>query len=182
VERGWLRAFTCLVTSNDGGPWQIRHAILEEAWDPTLKALTEHLGGGGLDTSLLALPFRRVLPANHPKIIATAIAISQHLSAGNGLLYRYLPTVSPDGLPGHEDAFVLCSFWLVENLARRGRLDEAVQLYNSLCARASPLGLLPEQIDPESGELLGNYPQAFTQVGFISSGVNLARALRRVRV
>ena len=160
---------------------QIRQAILDEAWDPTLNALTEHLGGGGLDASLLALPLRRVLPAHHPRMIATTIAISQHLSAGNGLLYRYLPTVSPDGLPGHEGAFLLCSFWLVENLARQGRLDEAMELYDSLCARANPLGLLPEQIDPGSGEFLGNYPQAFSHVGLISSGVNLARALRRVR-
>jgi pentatricopeptide repeat protein len=140
-----------------------------------MDSLTEHLGGGGLDASLLALPLRRVLPANHPRMVATTAAISACLGAGKGLLYRYLPEESPDGLPGHEGAFLLCSFWLVDNLAKQGRLDEAMELYDSLCARAGTLGLLPEQIDPGSGAFLGNYPQAFSHVGLISSGINLMR-------
>ena len=155
---------------------RIRAAILEEAWDPTMGALTEHLGGGGLDASLLALPLRRVLPADHPQMVATAAAVAERLAAGGGLLYRYLPEESPDGLVGDEGAFLLCSFWLVDNLAKQGRLDEAMALYESLCARASPLGLLPEQIDPGSGAFLGNFPQAFSHIGLISSGVNLALA------
>jgi hypothetical protein len=85
-----------------------------------------------------------------------------------------------DGLPGHEGAFVLCSFWLVDNFAKQGRLDEATELYTSLCARAGHLGLLPEQIDPGSGAFLGNYPQAFSHVGLISTGVNFARLRSRV--
>jgi alpha,alpha-trehalase len=161
---------------------QIRQAILDEAWDPEVNALTEHLGGGGLDASLLALPLRRVIRADHPQMITTTNAITARLGAGNGLLYRYLPHESPDGLPGHEGAFLLCSFWLVENLARQGRLNEAMELYDSLCARAGSLGLLPEQIDPSSGAFLGNYPQALSHVGLISSGVNLARLSRTVRV
>jgi len=84
---------------------------------------------------------------------------------------------SPDGIAGDEGVFLLCSFWLVENLALQGRLDEAGQLYASLCARASPLGLLPEQIDPSTGEFIGNFPQAFSHIGVIASGVTLARAL-----
>lgn len=159
---------------------QIRQAIINETWDPDVKSFTEHLGGGGLDASLLALPLRRVLPADHPRMIATTEAIRHRLDAGKGLLYRYLPHVSPDGLPGHEGAFLLCSFWLVDNLGGQGRVAEAVDLYDSLCARANPLGLLPEQIDPSTGEFLGNYPQAFSHIGVISSGVNLARLLKRV--
>lgn len=155
---------------------QIRQAILEQAWDPALSSLTEHLGGGGLDASLLTLPLRRVIPADHPRMIATTAAVVKRLGAGEGLIYRYLPDESPDGLPGHEGAFLLCSFWLVDNLALQGRLDEARELYDSLCARANPLGLLPEQIDPPSGAFLGNFPQAFSHVGVISSGVTLARA------
>lgn len=158
---------------------QIRETILEQAWDPTLDSLTEHLGGGGLDASLLTLPLRRVIPANHPRMVATTAAVVKRLGAGDGLIYRYLPDESPDGLPGHEGAFLLCSFWLVDNLALQGRLDEARELYDSLCARANPLGLLPEQIDPPSGAFLGNYPQAFSHVGVISSGVTLKRALGR---
>jgi GH15 family glucan-1,4-alpha-glucosidase len=153
----------------------IRQAILAEAWDTEMRSLTEHLGGGGLDASLLALPLRRVIAADHPHMVATAAAICERLGAGNGLLYRYLPDKSPDGLPGHEGAFLLCSFWLVDNLAQQGQLDEASALFDSLCARANALGLLPEQIDPGSGAFLGNYPQAFSHVGLISSGINLAR-------
>lgn len=156
---------------------RIRQAILEDSWDPEMESLTEHLGGGGLDASLLALPLRRVVPADHPRMIATTRAVVDRLGAGNGLLYRYLPQESPDGLPGHEGAFLLCSFWLVDNLALQGRLDEAMDLYGSLCDRANPLGLLPEEIDPASGAFLGNFPQGFSHVGLISSGVNLARAL-----
>jgi GH15 family glucan-1,4-alpha-glucosidase len=155
---------------------RVRTAILRDAWDPRRAALTEHLGGGGLDASLLSLPLRRVLPADDPRMVATTEAIRRRLGAGDGLLYRYLPEESPDGLPGGEGAFLLCSFWLVDNLAGQGRVGEAERLFESLCGRASPLGLLPEQIDPSSGAFLGNFPQAFSHVGLISSAVGLARA------
>lgn len=139
--------------------------------------MSEHLDGGdSLDASLLALPLRGVIPADHPKMIATTAAIAERLSAGDGLLYRYRHDKSPDGLAGDEGAFLLCSFWLVDNLVRQGRLEDAEQLYVSLCARASPLGLLSEQIDPTSGELSGNFPQAFSHIGVIASGTMLARA------
>jgi GH15 family glucan-1,4-alpha-glucosidase len=110
-------------------------------------------------------------------MVATTDAIVRRLGAGGGLVYRYLPRESPDGLAGDEGAFLLCSFWLVDNLAKRGRLDEAHDLYDSLCARANPLGLLPEQIDPATGQFLGNFPQAFSHIGVISSAVNLSRAV-----
>jgi alpha,alpha-trehalase len=153
----------------------IRDAILNEAWDEKQKSLTEHLGGGGIDASLLSLPLRRVIPPDHPRMIATTAAVTSHLGAGQGLVYRYIPEESPDGLPGHEGAFLLCSFWLVDNLAYQGRLEEAFDLYASLCARGGHLGLLPEQIDPPTGAFLGNYPQAFSHVGVIASGVKLGR-------
>ncbi len=114
----------------------------------------------------------------NPRMVATTTAVRARLGAGDGLLYRYLPDESPDGLAGHEGAFLLCSFWLVDNLAYQGRLDEAHSLYESLCRRAGPLGLLPEQIDPASGAFLGNHPQAFSHVGLISSGVNVARSAK----
>jgi GH15 family glucan-1,4-alpha-glucosidase len=157
---------------------RLQQRVLEDSWDEDAQTLSEHLdGGGSLDASLLALPLRRVVPADHPRMVATTKAVAERLSAGDGLLYRYLHDDSPDGIPGDEGAFVLCSFWLVENLARQGRLDEASELYASLCARASTVGLLPEQIDPRTGEFSGNFPQAFSHIGVIAGGVTLARAL-----
>lgn len=159
---------------------ELRRLILEGSWDERARSLSGHLGGGGgLDASLLALPLRKVVPADHPRMAATTAAIAERLSAGNGLLYRYLHDESPDGLPGDEGAFLLCSFWLVDNLALQGRLEEAEELYASLCSRASPLGLLPEQIDPATGVFMGNFPQAFSHIGVIAGGVTLARARAR---
>jgi alpha,alpha-trehalase len=155
----------------------IRDRIVEESWDPELRSFTEHLGGGKLDASLLCLPLRRVLPADHPRMVATTEAVVERLGAGDGLLYRYLPDESPDGLEGEEGAFLLCSFWLVDNLVHQGRLDEAGELFESLCARTNPLGLLAEQVDPGTGAFLGNFPQAFSHVGLVSSAVNLSRHL-----
>jgi GH15 family glucan-1,4-alpha-glucosidase len=156
---------------------ELRRSVLESSWDEDAQTLSEHLdGGGSLDASLLALPLRRVVPPEHPRMVATTAAVAERLSAGGGLLYRYLHEDSPDGIAGDEGAFVLCSFWLVENLARQGKLDQASELYASLCARASSLGLLPEQIDPVSGEFFGNFPQAFSHIGVIAAGVTLARA------
>jgi pentatricopeptide repeat protein len=159
---------------------EIRETILNESWDSTIQSLTEHLGGGGLDASLLALPLRRVVKADHPKMIATTRAISERLGAPKGWLTRYLPDESPDGIAGHEGAFLLCSVWFVDNLAKQGRLDDALELYDSLCAKAGTLGLLPEEIDPTTGAFLGNYPQAFSHIVVISSGVNLGRLLKQV--
>ncbi|MGW3725553.1 glycoside hydrolase family 15 protein [Streptomyces sp. NPDC000851] len=156
---------------------ELRRLILEGAWDEEAQSLSVHLdGGGAVDASLLALPLRQVVPADHPRMVATATAVAERLSAGGGLLYRYLHKESPDGLAGDEGAFVLCSFWLVDNLIGQGRIEEAEELYASLCARASPLGLLSEQIDPSTGEFMGNFPQAFSHIGITASGVNLARA------
>jgi alpha,alpha-trehalase len=160
------------------GADKIRRAILEQAWNSDLQALTEQLGGGGLDAAVLALPLRRVLDARHPRMVATTRAVADTLGAGRSLLYRYDPAQSPDGVPGGEGAFLICSFWLVDNLALQGRFDEARDLFSDLCSRANPLGLLPEQIDPDSGEFLGNYPQAFSHVGLISSAVTLSRLER----
>lgn len=164
------------------GSWRataahIRESILKRAWNERTQTLSAHLdGGSALDASLLALPLRHVVPADHPRMVATTTAIASRLDAGGGLLYRYLHDESPDGLPGDEGAFVLCSFWLIDNLTLQGRIEEAEQLYDSLCARASSLGLFSEQIDPSTGAFMGNFPQAFSHIGVIATGVNLARA------
>ncbi|MEU8733380.1 glycoside hydrolase family 15 protein [Streptomyces tendae] len=169
------------------GQWRreadrLRELILEQSWDEDARTLSVYMDGGGvLDASLLNLPLRRVLPVDHPRMVATTRAVAERLSAGGGLLYRYLHDEHPDGLPGDEGAFVLCSFWMVDNLVGQGRLDEAEELYDSLCSRASPLGLLSEQIDPTTGVFMGNAPQAFSHIGTIASGVNLERARSAAR-
>lgn len=155
---------------------RIRDAVLQQAWCPRQEALTACLDGGGLDASLLALPLRRVVDACHPRMIATTAAIARELSAGHGLLFRYHPEKQPDGLPGREGAFLLCSFWHVENLVMQGEVQQAHDLFDSLCSRAGPQGLLPEQIEPSSGLYLGNYPQAMSHVGLIASAVRLEAA------
>lgn len=184
LDRG-ARLAEALALNGDVAGWRaeasrIKEAILNEAWDPKIKAIMGNLGGGGLDASLLALPLRRVIRADHPRMVATTQAIMDRLGAGKGLLYRYLPQEYRDGIAGREGAFLLCSFWLVDNLAHQGRLSAAMQLYDSLCDRCNHLGLLPEEIDPGSGGFLGNFPQGFSHVGLISSGVTLARLINRL--
>jgi GH15 family glucan-1,4-alpha-glucosidase len=91
---------------------RLRETVLTEAWDEQRRTLSEHLGGGGgLDASVLALPLRRVVPADHPRMVATTAAVAERLSAGDGLLYRYLHQESPDGIPGDEGAFSAASGW-----------------------------------------------------------------------
>jgi alpha,alpha-trehalase len=154
----------------------LRQELIDTAWDEEQQSFTETLGpGGGLDASVLALPLRRVIAADHPRMVATTDAIVRGLGAGDGLIRRYDPSVSDDGLPGEEGAFLLCSSWLIDNLVLQGRIDEAAGLFERLCDRMGPLGLLPEQIDPSTGRFLGNYPQAFSHVGVVSNAVLLAR-------
>ncbi|MGI8403665.1 MAG: glycoside hydrolase family 15 protein [Thermomicrobiales bacterium] len=160
---------------------EIRRTILADGWNEKLGSITQGLHGGHVDASVLSLPIRRVIPARHPRMISTVEAIDRELSAGDGLIYRYLPEKSPDGLTGSEGAFMLCSFWMVDNLTLQGRIREALDRYDRLCARTNDLGLLPEEIDPGTGRFLGNFPQAFSHIGLISSGVNLEHALTHGR-
>jgi alpha,alpha-trehalase len=165
----------------DAASWEslarhLRQELIDRAWDEDQQAFTETLGpGGGLDASVLALPLRQVIAADHPRMVATTEAVVKGLGSGDGLIHRYDPSVSDDGLPGEEGAFLLCSSWLIDNLVLQGRIDEACELFERLCDRMGPLGLLPEQIDPSTGRFLGNYPQAFSHVGVVSNAVLLAR-------
>ena len=94
----------------------------------------------------------------------------------NGLLYRY--EEDTDNLPSREGAFGICSFWAIDNLARRGDLDAAERAFEHLFSFSNDLGLFGEEIDPETGEALGNFPQAFTHVGVINAAIALAAARR----
>lgn len=105
---------------------------------------------------------------------STINAIARGLVSG-GLVYRYVD--ADDGLPGGEATFGICAFWLVDNLVSLGRVQEAKELFEGMLARATPLGLFAEEIDPRESARLGNFPQALTHIGLMNAAVNLARAL-----
>lgn len=153
----------------------IRAAILQNGFNPEVGAFTQTLGGQDLDASALAIPLVGFLDAADPRVRATTDRIQEQLSTG-GLVHRYR---CPDGLPGGEGTFALCSFWLVANLADQDRLEEAHRLFARLASFASDLGLFAEEIDASSGELLGNYPQGFTHLALIRAATQLAAAERR---
>jgi len=142
---------------------------------PPCGAFTQAFGGPAVDAANLLLPLVRFLPADDPRIRATVERAAREL-APHGLVHRYLG--ADDGLPGGEASFVICSFWLVDNLALAGQTDRATALFERLLGHANDVGLLAEEIDPASGNLLGNFPQAFSHVGLISAAINLERGFR----
>ncbi|HEY1192178.1 MAG TPA: glycoside hydrolase family 15 protein [Gemmata sp.] len=166
-----------------------RDAILEEVmtkgYHPDKKAFVQSYGSDALDASILLLPLVFFTAPNDPRMLNTLDAIRKPLPQGglaaDGLVYRYDPTLAPDGLPGTEGTFNMCSFWLIEALTRAGRTDpkllaEARLRFEQMLGYANHLGLYAEQTGP-SGEALGNFPQAFTHLGLISAAFNLDRAL-----
>lgn len=130
------------------------------------------LGGTDLDASALLMPRVGFLPADDDRMRSTVDRIRERLTA-HGLVYRYL---NPDGLAGGEATFALCSFWLADNLALQGRVDEACELFERVTAFGSDLGLLSEEIDPVGRQLLGNYPQGYTHLALVESALTIARA------
>lgn len=151
---------------------QIREVILHEGYNRQIGAFTQVIGGTALDATALMIPLLGLLPATDERVKSTISRIKEKLSA-NGLVYRYL---TDDGLPGREATFGICSFWLVDNLALAGRIDEARELFERLTRYAGDLQLFSEQIEPESGEFLGNYPQGFTHLALIRSAFHIAKA------
>lgn len=182
LDRG-ARLARVLGPASDAERWErlaarLRDDLVEHAWDERQQAFTETFGpGGGLDASVLALPLREVVAADHPRMVATTEAVVRELGSGGGLIHRYDSSVSDDGLPGEEGAFLLCTSWWIDNLALQGRIEEAVHEFERVCDRMGPVGLLPEQIDPSSGAYLGNYPQAFSHVGVLGNAIQIDRAV-----
>ncbi len=149
----------------------IHQDVLDHGVDPVHKVFAISYESSGLDAATLMIPLVGFLPADDPRVIATTDAIRQYLTDEHGFVYRYLQF--DDGVGGEEGTFVMCSYWLVENLARQGRMHEATELFEHLLAFASPTGLISEMIDTETGELLGNYPQAFSHLGLIRAALAL---------
>ncbi len=142
---------------------EIRTSILERAWCPETQSFASTFGGREIDASLLLLAELGLLAADDPRFVATVAAVERILKRGD-YVFRY---VSADDFGQPKNAFTLCTFWYVSALARLGRREEARELYEKLLARRTRLGLLSEHIDPESGDLWGNFPQTYSMVGII---------------
>lgn len=148
---------------------EIRAAVLTRGWNERLGAYTGAFDSDHLDASVLIMPMVGFLPADDPRMRSTVEVVERELSH-NGLLRRW------DGDPA---GFVICSFWLVTNLAMAGEIERAERLFGQLAARVNDLGLFAEQIDPVTGEQLGNFPQAFSHIGLINAAGHLTEAAER---
>ncbi len=168
---------------------RIRDDILARGYDPQRQTFVQSYGSSALDAANLRLPLAGFLPAIDERMRGTIAATIQDLSGPRDLLYRYRTASSrddndgrspmaatDDGLAGSEGAFAVCTFWLINDLCRQGRIDEGRQRFENLLRFASPLGLFAEEIDFQTGMQLGNYPQALTHIGLINAAVALERA------
>ncbi|MEU4293378.1 glycoside hydrolase family 15 protein [Kribbella sp. NPDC026596] len=149
----------------------VRVDVRRLGFDTSMGSYTRSYGSRELDAALLILPRIGLEERGSPRIRGTIDAIRSQLSADGPLLYRYPP--GRDGLPGTEGAFLPCSFWLAEALALDDRRGEAFDLFTELLGRAGPLGLYAEEMDPKTGEQLGNYPQALTHAALIQAALTL---------
>ncbi len=155
---------------------EIHADICEHAVDER-GVFTQHYDTRALDASLLLMPLVRFLPSDDARVRATVLAIADELSDG-GLVLRYRTEETDDGLTGTEGAFLVCSFWLVSAMVEIGEVERATRLCERLLSHASPLGLYGEEIDPETGRHLGNFPQAFTHLALINAVMHVIHAQR----
>jgi alpha,alpha-trehalase len=156
---------------------QIRADILAHGYNPTLGAFTQAYDESVLDASTLMLPLVGFIAADDPRMRSTVERISEQLTDGQGLVYRYR---SNDGLAGSEGIYTICTFWLVDNLAMQGRVNEARTLFERLLSYGGQLGLFSEEIESGTNMALGNYPQAFSHMALINSALNLQKAEGRL--
>ncbi|MFP3982985.1 MAG: glycoside hydrolase family 15 protein, partial [Desulfurivibrionaceae bacterium] len=154
---------------------EIKNEVLEKGWSEKKKAFVQHYESEALDASNLLLPVLGFLPFDDPRVLSNLEATRRELAHGD-FLYRY---TAPDHLAGREGAFLLCTFWLIDNLVALDRLDESELLIHRLEGAANHLGLFSEEYDAGWQEALGNFPQAFTHIGYINSVTALRRARSR---
>lgn len=164
---------------------EIYEEVMTRGWNEKRGAFVQSYGSDALDASMLLMPLTFFMAPNDRRMLSTVDAIRSPATNGglaaDGLVYRYIGKDAPDGLPGAEGTFNMCTFWLVEALTRAGhtdprRLVDARLLFEQMLGYGNHLGLYAEQTGP-SGEALGNFPQAFTHLGLISAAFNLDRAL-----
>jgi GH15 family glucan-1,4-alpha-glucosidase len=155
----------------------IKDEVLREGYNAELGSFVQYFGSDRLDASCLLIPLVGFLRADDPRVVGTVAAIQRDL-VRDGFVERYRAdheNVEVDGLPPGEGVFLPCSFWLVAVLAKQGRRDEAVELYERLLGLRNDLGLISEEYDPERGRLVGNFPQAFTHIGIVETAFTLSR-------
>jgi len=152
---------------------QIREAILTQGWSEKARAFTQAFGSDDLDASALMMPIVGFLPATDPRMRSTIDAIAERLTDEQGLVYRYRAS---DGLAGEEGTFLLCTFWLAQAQALAGEVERARATFEQAIVYANDVGLLAEEVDPASGELLGNFPQAFSHIGLVNAAWAISQA------
>ena len=158
---------------------RIRAEVLERGWSDKRQAYGQAFDSDELDAAALLMPLVGFLPATDERMRSTIDAIARELTEdGLVLRYRNQEGLNADGLAGEEGTFVICSFWLVSCLARAGELDGAEALFDQLAGYANDVGLLAEEIDTSNGELLGNFPQAFSHIGLITAAWEIDMARR----
>ncbi|MBK3566061.1 MULTISPECIES: glycoside hydrolase family 15 protein [unclassified Streptomyces] len=154
----------------------IHRDVCERGYDKERNTFTQSYGSKELDASLLLIPQMGFLPPDDKRVIGTIEAIQRELSTPDGFILRY-PTSGEDegvdGLPGDEGAFLACSFWMADDLAMIGRVDEARKLFEKLLSLRNDLGLLAEEWDPRLQRQVGNFPQAFSHVPLIDTALRL---------
>jgi GH15 family glucan-1,4-alpha-glucosidase len=150
---------------------QIYRDVYDHFWNPKLKAFVQHKGSRTLDASCLLMPLVKFIGPTDPRWLSTLKAVETSLLA-DSLVHRYNTCHAPDGLPGAEGTFTMCSFWYVECLSRAGDTEKARFLFDKTLGYANHLGLYAEELGPR-GEHLGNFPQAFTHLALISAAYNL---------
>jgi GH15 family glucan-1,4-alpha-glucosidase len=152
---------------------EIRAAIMRDGWSDKAGAFTQAFGSEDLDASGLMLAITGFLPGDDPRMKATIDATASRLTDKRGLVYRYR---AHDGLAGEEGTFLLCSFWLAHAQALAGEADQASATFGRAVTAISDVGLLAEEVDGASGEMIGNFPQAFSHIGLINAAWAISQA------
>ncbi len=157
---------------------EIRGAILEHGWSERADAFTQAFGSDELDAANLMLAITGFLAGDEPRMKATIDATAARLTDERGLVYRYL---AHDGLAGEEGTFLLCTFWLAQAQALAGELNQAKATFERAVAAINDVGLLAEEVDVASAEMIGNFPQAFSHIGLVNAAWAISEAEDRAR-
>jgi len=152
---------------------EIKDAILQRGWSDKAQAFTQSFGSDELDASNLMMPIMGFLPADDPRMLSTIQATEERLTDDHGLVFRYR---AHDGLQGEEGTFLLCTFWLAQAQALAGQVEKAEATFEKAISFANDVGLLAEEVDPNTKELLGNFPQAFSHIGLVNAAWAIAQA------